>query len=291
MNRSASALRAAIPALPLPDGTMQLSIPRVNATVGVVATQENLSPSDDYTPNAGGTNTDSLTVPVRCFEVEAPIAQQLWDRSDIDQVLALDMAEEYVGGFGGLEYQILNGAGTGGQFTGLLSVSNSTPISYTSASPTTAAFTQACGQAVAAVGNGRKRPASHLIMRPGRYTWLAATADGTGNVSTMRAGLGIVPTDRDLGEWGPVAGVPVLQAPWIPSNLGGGSNQDTVIAWRAQDQLLLEAAPIFDCTPETLAGQLTAVVRCRVYAAFFPHRRPLGLAVINGTGLVVAAGF
>ena len=293
INRAAAALRSVLPSAALPDGTMEIHVPRINSVGGVLPEsggQENqTAPGGDmYSPNAG-LPTDQIVSPVRTFVSTAGLSQQLFDRSNMDAVIVSDLAKDYAYR---LESELVNGSGLGGHLTGLLSVGNAATVTWTAATPAAKDFVTQCGALAAAVGNGRLRAPSHLVMRIARYYWMAGQPDGSTNEPVMRPGTGIVPANPDQGDCGgPVAGVPVLLSGVIPTNLGAGSNQDTVIAIRSDDHVVLEADPVFTAMPETFGSQLTVTFQARVYATALLNRRPAGVALLQGTGLVVPAGY
>lgn len=287
--RAASPLRSTLPGMPLPDGCLELVVPRFTAMGGVVAQNgENVEPGgSDIDATA---TTSDLVVPISTLAAIGLISQQLADRSDMDQVIAKDLAESYCAS---LEQQLVSGTGSNGQLTGLLNVAGISTVTYTSTSPSTAGFVTNCGAAAAAVSNARLRPPSCLVMRGGRYFWAAAQPDGSANVSTERVGTGMIAADPDIGMYGPIAGLPVIVDDALPANLGAGTNQDVVLALRTEDMLVCESEPRFIVEPDTSGGAtaLTVAISAHVYVAALLGRYPTSIAQLIGTGLVVAAGW
>lgn len=287
--RAASPLRRLVRSIPLPDGCLELVIPRVTAVSGVVGPDA----SENTAPASTVSATDSITGAVRTFAGELEVSQQLYDRggSFADQLVVSDFAESYAAS---LEQQLVNGTGTSGQLLGLLSVPSSVATTYTSASPTTAGVIEAVANLAAAVSDARERPPSFVLMRPSRYFWLAGMPDGSGNVSTQRLGTGVKGAKApDDGPFGPLGGMPVYLDATLPADLGAGTNQDVVIAVRGQDVILLEDVPRFSAIVDAqgAAENLSVYLRYHVYVACFTSRYPSGIGSVTGTGFVVPAGW
>lgn len=294
--RSASPLRRLARAIPLPNGTMEIHVPRIDAAAGV-ATE-----ATENTPAASTAiaTTDETTTPVRIFFGDLVVSQQLLDRSvGFDQIVLADMAASFAAA---LETELVNGSGSGGHLLGLRNVTTATTdgvpgaraVTYTTATPTVAKFVTAVGQTAAAVSTYRKRPPSALLMNPRRFFWLASEADSTGE-PILRPGGGpsAVPTDADTGPFGPLVGLPVFLDDTVPVNLGATTNEDTVLAIRPADFLLMESEPVFTTITDgaTLAPNLSAALAWHCYVAFTPQRYPSSIGRLTGTGLKMPSGF
>lgn len=296
VSRAACPLKGLVTRVGLPDGTLELVIPRFDSYGGVVPMRsENTNPPDEYS------ETDDITATVATFTGDVVLSQQLYDRGPLasDEIALHDFAEAYGSA---LAFQLMNGTGSNGQMLGLLNVSTSAVNgvpgailqTYTDASPTPTKIVQAVAQCAGQISDTRDRPPSVILMRGARWFYLSGSPDGSTNEPVQRPGTGIVPTDTDLGPYGPIASLPVFHDNTIPTDLGSGTDQDAITLVRAKDVILLEepAGPRFTAYPSTnAAGQLTVVLQWHAYAAAFTDRYPSGIGSVQGTGLVVPTGF
>lgn len=293
--RAACPLRDLSTRVDLPPDTLELHVPRFDSVAGVVPEQtENTQPSDVYSA------TDAVVAPVRTFLGDAMLSLQEFQRSVLasDEIILRDFADNYGAA---LQSQLINGTGTNGQLLGLLNVSpstvNSVPgarlVTYTDASPTATKIVQAVAQCAAQISDTRERPPSVILCRGARWFYLSGSPDGSTNVSEQRVGTGVIPTDSDTGPFGPIASLPVYHDNTIPANLGTGTNQDAIVLVRAKDIILLEeAAPRFTSfTAGGNANQLEVVLQWHTYTAAFTSLYPSGIGTVQGTGLVVPAGY
>ncbi len=284
--RTAAPLLKAIPSAPLPEAIQQVFLPRTTAANNPQPQgAENTNPPDFWN------STDEISCEIVTISGILPMSTQFWERAPgIDGYLVNDFAEAYAAS---VESQIVSGTGTDGQLLGWLNLPTNTvdgvpganAISYTSTTPTTAGIVAAIGQAAAAVGNTRLRPADCVVLTPERYSWLASFPDGSGDVAAMRPGTGRI--GGDTRSWGPIAGLPAFQDAAIPQNLGSSGDQDAICVARAADSLLLEADPLFTVMVDTVGGpeQLTVLAQYHAYLAFFANRYPSAIATVTGTGL------
>ena len=289
--RAVSPLRRLVTSVQLPPDCMELRIPRFDTAAGVVP----LAAENVNAPEIYGT-TDEVVRPVATISGDVLLSQQLFDRGGefADQIILRDFAENYAEV---LQQQLMDGTGETGQLEGLRTVStaavNGVPgaqlTTYTAGSPTNAELIKRIGELAGKISDVRKRPPSALLMRGGRYFDIAASPDGSGNTPMQRVGVGAFPAEADTGPFGPVAGLPVYLDQTIPADLGAGENQDTIVAVRARDVILLEdpTGPHFTAMPGTDdAGQLTVLLAWHQYVAAFTSLYPSGIGTLQGTGLV-----
>jgi hypothetical protein len=78
-------------------------------------------------------------------------------------------------------------------------------------------------------------------------------------------------------------GLRVIADPKVPTNIN--TNQDLVLVFRSDDQLLYESTPRLEVFRETKADTLSVFLRLYNYGAFTGGRYPKSIAVITGTGL------
>jgi HK97 family phage major capsid protein len=294
---AACPLKGLVTRVDLPDGTLELVVPRFDAAAGVVTMQyENVNlPAGEYE------ETDEIVTPVCTFGDDALLSQQLYERSPLasDEIILNAVAEAYGAR---LQQQLTSGTGTAGQMLGLINVSassvNGVPgaiaTTYTDPNPTVSLVASNIAQCAASISDTRERSPSVCLMRGPRWYWFSSSHD-TNFEPMVRPGTGRIPADADLGPYGPLSGgLPVYHDNTLPTNLGSGSNQDVIVLARAKDIVLLEdpAGPRFSAMPgSNLAGQLTVILQWHAYVASIPNRYPSSIGTVSGTGLVIPFGW
>lgn len=82
-------------------------------------------------------------------------------------------------------------------------------------------------------------------------------------------------------------GLPVIIDANIPTNLGAGTNEDTIIVMRASDVVLMEDQPLKVRVDESIgSAALNVVLQLWNYYAYSTERYSKAIATIGGTGLV-----
>jgi len=134
-------------------------------------------------------------------------------------------------------------------------------------------------------------------MHPRRYYYLAAGLDSSNRPLIVPSSMGAYNPQATNGAPAAegyvanlVLGVPVVLDGSIPTTVGAGTNQDTIIFSRGDDSIFFESEPRFDVFKEVLAS--TAAVRFRAYEyVALAARYATAITAINGTGLVAPSGF
>lgn len=270
--RPSRVLSALMPGLPMPRGVSEVKLPRI--TTG----------TKTGTPADGGAVPSQDIVDAAASQPVTPVtgmsdaALQLLEQSPagahLDYAIFQDLAGDYDAR---LEQLLINGTGTGKQFTGILNLPTGaggvSAVSFVNASPTLALLLPVTGQAFAQLGDARGGPPETWLMRSARWAWIAS---GDVNLATSEPRL--------LGR-------PVAMDDSIPATLGGvGGTQDAVIAIRPSDSLLLETGQQVEVFLEPLSGEMMVRLRLHGYASAL-HRQPTGIATITGTGMVVQSGY
>jgi HK97 family phage major capsid protein len=261
--RSASTVRNLIGVKPLPDGTLQLNIPRLDSAVEPVEPQ---TAENTAVAESEGTTSDSVQASVITLSGHSKVSLQMLERgSGIDEVFLQEFAESWAAG---IENQLLNGTGGVYQLTGLANLSNLLTVTV-GAGASGYDYVIGLGQAAAAVSAARKRPVNAIILNSRRYAWLASAAADAGGEPVIRPGTGNVPLD-EKGAFGPVAGFAVYLSDAIPVTAGA----DVAYAIRSNDMLVFESIPHFDVFEDVdgYSDQLSVSVGCHGYAAFFGDR-------------------
>jgi HK97 family phage major capsid protein len=283
ISRAAGTVLNLVPTFPGPSVGMTVSIPRFT-NAGPIT-----SPSTEgNVEDLGYTTTAEVTHPVSSFYGVTEVSMQLLQRADIDTYLSEDLGYQYVAD---IESQIVNGAGTGQDFLGLLNVSDITSVTYTAADPSPTDVFVNLGVLAGQTSSTRKRPVSAFVMNTNTWMWLTSSVDTTGT-PFGRPGVGPALASA-TGSVGTLFGIAVYLSEAMPTDLGTGTNQSTVLALHTPDLLLLASDPIFDVVEEGVgANQLSAFCRFRSYASFFPDRmQGAGIGALGGTGLIVPSSW
>lgn len=270
----------------LPAGTDSINMPKVasGTETGVQASQGSAITNVDM-------STSTVTAPVVTIAGGQTVSLQLLEQSPVnmDQIILQDLAADYAKR---LDLQVLSGTGTNGQMKGLLTITNTNSVTYTSTAPTAALLYSKIADAVQQVHTNRFLPATHIFMHPRRWAALLAASDSAGRplvvpvaggpFNAMAGGVEVAAE----GMVGTLQGIPVYLDANIPTNLGAATNEDRIIVARAADSYLWEATPRAEALPQTYGANLQVLVRFYNYAAFTGERYSKSVSVIGGTGLV-----
>lgn len=281
----------------IPEQGMSIVLPR--GTGGATAASQAME-------NSTVSNTDetwqTLTIPVATIAGQADVSRQLLERggsatTGVDQVIFGDLAAAYAAE---LDRQIVNGTGTSGQLTGILTQAGTTQEPAFTTAITVAKFMSAVAKAQADVLSARYMAADAIVLHPRRWAWLVSQTDTAGRPLVVPAGNGPMnvaglmsdPAGNDLTATGPgvtrpvgwLLGVPVFVDANVPTNLGTAA-EDVVTVLRTADAVLWETP---DGQPQQIRfdqmGASTATVSLQVYGytAFTCGRYPASIAKIGG---------
>lgn len=294
--RNGRAFANAVRRLPLAETGMANIIPR--AVSG--------SSTDSQTPqNTEVSETDvdfnnDLTVPVRTIAGKQEVSRQWIERgtAQADQLIYEDLVADYAQE---LDRQCIAGDGNGtatagGEHKGVLTAIGTIPVTYTDDTPTVPELWPVIAEATGKVANQNKRGANLLVMTSLRWAWIKAARDEDGrplvNTDPSEAVNAMGQAASEFGE-GQLAGVfqglPVLLDDNIPTNLGTGQNEDRILVVRRQEPILWETGdgmPRQLTFEQTKGDALTTTLVVYGYSAFTAERRPKGVALVGGTGLV-----
>lgn len=230
-----------------------------------------------------------LTVNVRTISGAQDVSRQALERgTGVDALIVSDLMAAY---HTELDRSILNDDGTLGTHLGVRSVVGLSTVTYTSAGPTAAELYPKLFDALQQTQLASFRGASHIVMHPRRWWWLAAQV-GTSQPFLQVAGIstnqgGAVNAPNYQGAAGSLAGIPVILDANIPVTSGAGTNQDTILVVTKDELHLWETpnAPLLiraDTAPKSLAVSLVVYG----FSAFTAGRVPAANCAIDGTGLV-----
>lgn len=284
--RPARATADALTNLPLPEHTDVLNVPKI-ATGTATAIQANQNTGVQQTDMTTGTVSASVitiaggqTFSVQMFD-QSPMA------GTVDRVILQDLLADYTRQVGNL---VLNGTGTAGQPTGLVTAAGAT-ITYTDASPDFAPAGKLYGRianAVQTVQTTRFLAPTHIVMHPRRWAWIETRTDAQSRPMVMPSAngpvnaMGIVSNGAAQGVVGKMLGCDVIVDPNVPITVS--TNQDVILVIRATDSWLYESTARIEVFPQTYANQLSLFARVYNYMAL-AHRLPQSIAVVAGTGL------
>lgn len=289
--RNGRATANAVRHAPLPDEGMSLVIPRG---------QTGSSVTEQATQNAAVSETDvdfdnDLTVSVRTYAGQQDVSRQSLERGTpgVDRLLYADLIADYAET---LDVDVINGSGAAGKHKGILQSTGIGAVTYTDATPTVAEIWPKLADAIQGLGSARKSAANLFVMHGRRWGWFLASLDTTNRplicADPEKAMNAMGSAAAAFGEGqlvGLLHGIPVLVDNNVPTNLGAGVNEDRIILTRREDPILWEAdggMPRELSFDQTAGGNLTVKLVVYGYSAFTAERRPEGVSVIAGTGLV-----
>jgi HK97 family phage major capsid protein len=269
---------------PLPAGTDSVSIPKV-LTGASVAAQADLGLVSETDPSTG-----SVSVGVKTLAGTVDISRQAVDRQPMfDDVIMEDLLADYDLR---LDLQAISGSGSGANAKGVLSDSSRIQVTYTDASPTVAELYSKIADATQQILTNTNRSPDLIVMHPRRWAWATAASDTTGRPLIVPTGAsqnapGNSTAITQLGPVGNLYGLPVIIDANLPTNLGAGTNEDTILVLASQEVWLMEDTPVkTDVTEAPGFKNLYVSLRAFNYFAFTSERLSKAVASIGGTGLV-----
>lgn len=273
----------------VPPGTDSINIPKI-LTGTATAPQA--------TQNSGVQQTDlsttSVSSPVVTIAGGQTVSLQLIEQSplNIDDVVLGDLAADYAKQLG---TQVLSGSGSSGQVTGMLTLSGTTSVTWTQATPAlggAGGLYAKIASAISSIHTSRFMPPTAIIMHPRRWAWAESQSDANGRPLVVPEAGGPFNIAANLDEQasqglvGRMLGLPVYVDSLIPTNGGAGTNQDTIIVAKMDDIWLWESNVRAEAFQQTYANQLSVFVRLYNYAAFQAGRYAPSTALITGTGAI-----
>lgn len=268
----------------LPAGTDTISIPKM-----LTGTATGIQTADNTNVTETDLTDDTISASVRTLAGQQDLAIQLIDQSPInfDEVVFRDLVADYATK---VDLQVINGSNASGQVKGILNASGTNVVTYTDSTPTVAEFYSKVADAIQQVHTGRYMSPTVIVMHPRRWAWLTAASDSQGRPLVVPSGPGINQVAEfsqvaSQGVVGAMQGLPVVTDPNLPTNLGTGTNEDTVLVMKADDLILWESAIRSRVLPEVGSGTLTVRLQVYGYVAFTAERYGKAVSKIGGTGL------
>jgi hypothetical protein len=268
---------------PLPAQGMALDISRI--TTG---TSTALQANELDAANATSMDDTLLTIPVQTAAGQQKVSRQAIDRgTGIEDILMQDL---FASLGTTLDSTLINQASTG-----LSAVAQS--ITYDDTTPTVPElYPKILGGAAGVEANllARGYP-THAVMHSRRWYWLASQMVSTwpfinsGSIPPQAAGTANPASAYNRGVRGSLPiGLDVIVDNNVPSNLGGGTNQDEIYVVPAMEAHLWEDpnAPIFIRADQVAAPNIAVVLVVWEYFAYTMQRYSNAFQKVTGTGLV-----
>lgn len=276
----------------LPNGVANVNLPRV-ATGTSTAVQSTQNSALSQTDLASNSVSSSITT----VGGKQVVSMQLLQQSGLnfDQVILSDLAGDYAKS---LDLQFISGTGSAGQLRGVTGIAGAT-VTYTDASPAVAGagkFYAQVAKAVQTIETARYAPPDAIVMHPRRFAWMLASFDSSnrplfvpGSMAPQQQGVNTLGSQDAVlaqGAVGSMMGLPIYTDANIATNLGTGTNQDTVYVGRFADCWLYESPVQAEAFTATYADTMGVLFRLFAYSASIPDRYPASVCLISGTGLV-----
>jgi HK97 family phage major capsid protein len=263
----ATALRArgVMPSLirvrPLPDEGKTVDVPRVQSGVsaGVQATEGVTAVSET---DMDAELVSAAKVPIS-GQNDLSIQGYEFAGPEFDVALAAELGAAVAAA---LDSQIITGTGSSGQMRGLLNIVGLTSVAKTNATPTATTNYAAVGDLVNQTSVAYGGPLDTLLFHPRRRAFIES------KLAFNPGWLGLTPA--------------VVNS--IPANLGGGTNEDRVIAIPGSEIILYAGQPRFQVRDEVLSGTLQVRIQSVLIAALVAGRKPAAIGVLSGTELATA---
>jgi HK97 family phage major capsid protein len=269
--------------LPLPPSGMTVNISRVTT-----ATSTALQASELAAVSATSIDDTLLTENVQTAAGQQTLSRQALDRgTGIEDVVMNDLQRRYATT---LDSTIINQA-----TTGLLAVA--TDVAYTDASPTGAEMYPKILQAASASEAallGQADP-DIVVMHSRRWYWLSAQMTSTWpligqpGIGAQQAGINYA-EKYGSGYRGLLPnGMVVVVDNNMPTNLGAGTNEDSVVIVPSEESYLWEDpnAPQFIRAEQPAAANLGVLLVLYGYFAYTMRRYANSHQEVTGTGLVL----
>jgi HK97 family phage major capsid protein len=269
----------------LPAGVSTINLPRVatGTTVAVQSTQNTALAQTDLT-------TGALSSGIVTHGGKQVVSRQLLDQSAVpfDRVVLEDLAADHARALG---VDAITGSGTGGQLRGYLTPASTSVNTWTTTSPTASALYGRLAQLQGTINATRFKAPDTVLMHPRRWASFASFTDSTGRplVVPTSGGFNALANRDDnqgVGHVGQVLGMDVFTDANIPTNLGAGANQDTILMMVADDIVLWESPLMAEAFDAPYSDSMGILFRVFNYAALIPDRYLASLGQIQGTGLV-----
>ena len=270
----------------LPTQGMSVVISKINTgtTTAYQTSQNTAAVSQDIADN-------TLTVNVNTIAGQQSVSKQALLRGyNIEGIVLGDLIRDY---HTKLDNSLLNGSGSNGQPLGLVNMTTGILITYTATTGTVSGLYPKIADAIQSIQSNIYVNPNAVIMHPRRLGFLLAGVDSSNRplivpqaynpMNAMGTGNG-TPTYGNSGY--SILGLPIIVDANIATNVGAGTNQDTIFVVDLNECHLWEeaAAPTY-VTFEEPSGKVAINIVLFGMSAFTADRYGKAIAQINGTGL------
>ena len=275
----------------LPGGTDSVNIPSLAAGTG---TDVGVQASDNGATTTQDIVTKTVSAPVRTLSGYEDVAIQLIDQSPIagglDRLIFNDLMKAYDSK---LNSQVIQGVGTAGEMTGILSAVGIGTVTYTAGTPTAGGLGTAISQAISGVAKARYEGAEAIVIHPALFYSMVGMVDGNGRPLVVPTANGpwnatgvVTAPAAAQGVAGTILGLPC----YLDSSIAASSSQYHIIVGRFSDSVLFEGGIRTRVLPDVGSSTLTVRFQLYSYAALL-HRIPQGYQKVSGTGTVPISGY
>lgn len=271
---------------PLPTQGMSVVISRI--TTGTNAQYQT-------SENTAAVSTDpddtTLTVNVNTIAGQNSISKQALLRGyNIENIVLADLLRAY---HTKLDDALLNGSGSNGQPLGLKSMTTGILVTYTATTGTVAGLYPKIADSIQQIQSTIYANPNAIIMHPRRLGFLLAGVDGSNRplvVPNAYNPMNAIGTGNGTPQYGnsgySILGLPIITDANVATNIGAGTNQDTIFVVDLNECHLWEEAgsPTYVKFEEP-NGKVAINIVMFGMSAFTSLRYPGAIAQINGTGL------
>ena len=264
-------------------GTNSLNLPKIST-----GTATAVQSSDAESVKSTDATTTSVTGAAQTIAGQQDVSMQLVDLGNpgMDEVLLDDLGRDY-----NQRVDILCINSSTSNAKGLLQLSGTNSVTWTTSTPTLPALYPKIASAIAEVSTGIYRPPTVIAMHPRRWAFCLASLDSQNRpLITPYAGInaaGQVEGVAAEAQVGSMQGLPVIVDANLPTNEGAGTNQDAILVYSAPDVLLFEdEIPRLRALKEVLSGTLQVRFQAYGYVTLIAGRLPKAISKLTGSGLV-----
>lgn len=263
----------------LPPEGLTLSISRVTTGTAVAQQTEGAAVQE--------TNMDDTKLDVSVITIagQQDVSRQAIERgTNIDSLVTADLVAAYHTKLDGLfiaDLEALSGLNT---------------VTFTTASPTVKLLYPKLADAIQQIQTTYFAGPNFILMHPRRLAFILAGVDGQDRplaLPTLNQPVNAVSVGSGVVQYGnsgySIMGLPVITDAQLATNLGAGTNQDTIFIGSLSEAHLFEQGsgePMFFRFEQPKASELEVQMIVYGYAAFTHGRYPSAFASISGTGLV-----
>jgi HK97 family phage major capsid protein len=273
----------------------QLPAQGMSAVISRITTGTAVAAQTSQNTAAVSTDIDDTTLTVDVFTIagqQSVSKQALMRGTNIESIVLSDLIRAY---HTKLDSLIINGSGSNGQPLGLATMTSGILVTYTATTGTVAGLYPKIADSIQQIQSNVFVSPTHIIMHPRRLGFLLAGVDSSNRplvVPTAQNPMNAIGVGAGTPAYGAnsgysILGLPIVTDANIATNVGAGTNQDTIFVMDANESHLWEdgtGEPMY-VTFEEPNGKVAINIVLFGFAAYSAERYPQAIAQINGTGL------